>query len=253
MTDAICFGRSDLRAQDRSGGGDTRLGEVFRAQLGGSSEEAIGWLRTLPGDVHAAYEAGPTSPSASHAGLRRPRCSRRSAAPRISRPCFSTRSTPRTVSRPTRSVREGRISVASPSPASTQAPCGPTRPRATRTLSSCSADGTPPVRSSPRGLDARGVVVVKDRPPSGRTNFSHRRARPRSNRGARSAVGRAGERRVNRSRCDGPSDGVESDRGRVPADGREPGPGTHRRRRPALGVPRLRPPRRVKRRSSPMS
>jgi len=35
-------------------------GEVFRAQLGGSPDEAIEWLRSLPGDVRAVYEAGPT-------------------------------------------------------------------------------------------------------------------------------------------------------------------------------------------------
>jgi transposase len=35
-------------------------GEVFRAQLEGSSAAAIEWLRTLPGEVRAVYEAGPT-------------------------------------------------------------------------------------------------------------------------------------------------------------------------------------------------
>jgi transposase len=35
-------------------------GEVFRAQLEGSSSAAIAWLQTLPGEVRAVYEAGPT-------------------------------------------------------------------------------------------------------------------------------------------------------------------------------------------------
>jgi transposase len=33
---------------------------VFRAQLPGSSAAALEWLRTLPGEVRAVYEAGPT-------------------------------------------------------------------------------------------------------------------------------------------------------------------------------------------------
>jgi transposase len=35
-------------------------GEVFRAQLPGSSAAALEWLQTLPGEVRAVYEAGPT-------------------------------------------------------------------------------------------------------------------------------------------------------------------------------------------------
>ncbi len=35
-------------------------GEVFKAQLPGSSAAAIDWLRSLPGEVRAVYEAGPT-------------------------------------------------------------------------------------------------------------------------------------------------------------------------------------------------
>jgi len=35
-------------------------GEVFKAQIPGSPIAAIGWLQTLPGEVRAVYEAGPT-------------------------------------------------------------------------------------------------------------------------------------------------------------------------------------------------
>jgi transposase len=35
-------------------------GEVWKAQFAGSSAAAIEWLRSLPGDVRAVYEAGPT-------------------------------------------------------------------------------------------------------------------------------------------------------------------------------------------------
>jgi len=35
-------------------------GEVWKAQLPGSSEAAIEWLKALPGQVRAVYEAGPT-------------------------------------------------------------------------------------------------------------------------------------------------------------------------------------------------
>ncbi|MDQ5833893.1 MAG: IS110 family transposase [Actinomycetota bacterium] len=35
-------------------------GEVTRRRFGGASDSVIGWLRGLPGPVHACYEAGPT-------------------------------------------------------------------------------------------------------------------------------------------------------------------------------------------------
>lgn len=40
--------------------GRCRLGEVFRAQFAASPMAAIEWMQTLPGEVRAVYEAGPT-------------------------------------------------------------------------------------------------------------------------------------------------------------------------------------------------
>ena len=61
MTEAICFAGLDVHAR-KTAAAAVRLGsgEVFKAQLPGSSAAAIEWLRSLPGEVHAAYEAGPT-------------------------------------------------------------------------------------------------------------------------------------------------------------------------------------------------
>lgn len=39
---------------------DAETGELFRRRLGGSPAEVLVWLRSLPGPVAAAYEAGPT-------------------------------------------------------------------------------------------------------------------------------------------------------------------------------------------------
>ncbi len=61
MADGICFAGLDVHARKVSAAAVLLgSGEVFRAQLGGSPGEAIGWLRSLPGDVRAVYEAGPT-------------------------------------------------------------------------------------------------------------------------------------------------------------------------------------------------
>jgi transposase len=61
MTDGICFAGLDVHARKVSGAAVMLgSGEVFRAQFGGLPEEAIGWLRSLPGEVRAVYEAGPT-------------------------------------------------------------------------------------------------------------------------------------------------------------------------------------------------
>jgi len=61
MADGICFAGLDVHARKVSAAAVLLgSGEVFRAQLGGSPEDAIGWLRSLPGDVRAVYEAGPT-------------------------------------------------------------------------------------------------------------------------------------------------------------------------------------------------
>jgi transposase len=61
VSDGICFAGLDVHAR-KTVAAAVRLGsgEVFRARLGGEPEEAIGWLRSLPGDVRAVYEAGPT-------------------------------------------------------------------------------------------------------------------------------------------------------------------------------------------------
>lgn len=39
---------------------DTRTGELFRQRLGPENHSVIAWLRSLPGPVSVAYEAGPT-------------------------------------------------------------------------------------------------------------------------------------------------------------------------------------------------
>lgn len=39
---------------------DSETGELFRRRLGSEPREVLAWLRTLPGPVAAAYEAGPT-------------------------------------------------------------------------------------------------------------------------------------------------------------------------------------------------
>lgn len=61
MADGICFAGLDVHAR-KTAAAAVRLGsgEVFRAQLDGSSAAAIEWLHTLPGEVRAVYEAGPT-------------------------------------------------------------------------------------------------------------------------------------------------------------------------------------------------
>ena len=62
MSDGICFAGLDVRARKTAAAAVVLgSGEVFRAQLGGSSQAAVEWLQTLPGrQVRAVYEAGPT-------------------------------------------------------------------------------------------------------------------------------------------------------------------------------------------------
>ena len=61
MSDGICFAGLDVHARKTAAAAVVLgSGEVFRARLGGGSQEAIGWLRSLPGEVRAVYEAGPT-------------------------------------------------------------------------------------------------------------------------------------------------------------------------------------------------
>src|SRR5579862_1575357 len=61
VSDGICFAGLDVHAR-KTAAAAVRLGsgEVWKAQLPGSSAAAIEWLRSLPGDVRAVYEAGPT-------------------------------------------------------------------------------------------------------------------------------------------------------------------------------------------------
>jgi transposase len=61
VSDGICFVGLDVHAHQTAGAAvKLGSGEVWRARLGGSSEAAIEWLRSLPGPVRAVYEAGPT-------------------------------------------------------------------------------------------------------------------------------------------------------------------------------------------------
>jgi transposase len=61
VSEGICFAGLDVHAR-RTAAAAVRLGsgEVFKAQLSGSPVAAIEWLRSLPGEVRAVYEAGPT-------------------------------------------------------------------------------------------------------------------------------------------------------------------------------------------------
>ena len=61
MSDGICFAGLDVHAR-KTAAAAVRLGsgEVWKAQLPGSSTATIEWLRSLPGEVRAVYEAGPT-------------------------------------------------------------------------------------------------------------------------------------------------------------------------------------------------
>ena len=61
MSDGICFAGLDVHARKTAAAAVLLgSGEVFRARLSGAPEETIGWLRSLPGEVRAVYEAGPT-------------------------------------------------------------------------------------------------------------------------------------------------------------------------------------------------
>ena len=61
MSDGICFAGLDVHARKTAAAAvQLGSGEVWKAQLGGSSTAAIEWLQSLPGEVRAVYEAGPT-------------------------------------------------------------------------------------------------------------------------------------------------------------------------------------------------
>jgi hypothetical protein len=68
VSDGICFAGLDVHARKTAAAAVVLgSGEVFKARLSGP-QETIGWLRSLPGEVRAVYEAGPTG-----SGLRGPR------------------------------------------------------------------------------------------------------------------------------------------------------------------------------------
>jgi transposase len=61
VTDGICFAGLDVHARKTAAAAvQLGSGEVWKAQLPGSPAAIIGWLQTLPGDIRAVYEAGPT-------------------------------------------------------------------------------------------------------------------------------------------------------------------------------------------------
>jgi transposase len=61
MSDGICFAGLDVHARKTAAAAvQLGSGEVWKAQLPGSSAATIEWLRSLPGEVRAVYEAGPT-------------------------------------------------------------------------------------------------------------------------------------------------------------------------------------------------
>lgn len=69
MTDGICFAGLDVHARKTAAAAVLLgSGEVWKAQLGGTPQAAIEWLQTLPGEVRAVYEAGPTGFGLARAG-----------------------------------------------------------------------------------------------------------------------------------------------------------------------------------------
>lgn len=61
MVEGICFAGLDVHARKTAAAAvQLGSGEVWKAQLTGSSAAAIEWLQSLPGPVRAVYEAGPT-------------------------------------------------------------------------------------------------------------------------------------------------------------------------------------------------
>jgi transposase len=69
VTDGICFAGLDVHAR-KTAAAAVRLGsgEVFKATLSGAPDDVIGWLQSLPGEVRAVYEAGPTGFGLARAG-----------------------------------------------------------------------------------------------------------------------------------------------------------------------------------------
>lgn len=70
MSEGICFVGLDVHAYKTAAAAvQLGSGEVFKAQLSGVTPgPVIDWLRTLPGEVRAVYEAGPTGFGLARAG-----------------------------------------------------------------------------------------------------------------------------------------------------------------------------------------
>ena len=61
MGEGICLAGLDVHARKTAAAAvQLGSGQVWKAQLGGSSAAAIEWLQSLPGEVRAVYAAGPT-------------------------------------------------------------------------------------------------------------------------------------------------------------------------------------------------
>ena len=61
MSEGICFAGLDVHARKTAAAAvQLGSGEVWRARIAGSPAATSDWLRTLPGEVRAVYEAGPT-------------------------------------------------------------------------------------------------------------------------------------------------------------------------------------------------
>ncbi|MEX1140723.1 MAG: IS110 family transposase [Thermoleophilaceae bacterium] len=69
MSDGICFAGLDVHARKTAAAAvQLGSGEVFRARLAGSPDAVVEWLQSLPGEVRAVYEAGPTGFGLARAG-----------------------------------------------------------------------------------------------------------------------------------------------------------------------------------------
>src|SRR3954469_1429879 len=67
--DGICFVGLDVHARKTAAAAvQLGSGEVWKAQLAGTSQAAIEWLQTLPGELRVVYEAGPTGFGLARAG-----------------------------------------------------------------------------------------------------------------------------------------------------------------------------------------
>src|SRR3954471_7017164 len=69
VRDGICFVGLDVHARKTAAAAvQLGSGEVWKAQLAGTSQAAIEWLQTLPGELRVVYEAGPTGFGLARAG-----------------------------------------------------------------------------------------------------------------------------------------------------------------------------------------